>query len=106
MVLIGESDKRCGDEIEKIYAQVCKNQPYIARMSIESAEIAKMSLNCFLTAKIAFANHVADIADGTSGADKYAILNAIGRSSRIGGKYFKPGYGGPCFVRDNISLSE
>ena len=45
MVLVGESNTHVGDELEKIYRAVSENKPYIARMSIVSAEIAKISIN-------------------------------------------------------------
>jgi len=75
-------------------------------MSVESAEITKLAINCFITSKIAFANLVADIADVTPGADKNAILAAVGKDLRIGSRCMKPGYGfgGPCFPRDNRAL--
>lgn len=106
MVLIGAGSKDGGDELEEIYRKVCLNHPYFARMSVASAEVAKLGLNCFLTAKIALANLIGDIADETPGADKMAILHAIGKDSRIGSKYMTPGYGfgGPCFPRDNRTL--
>jgi UDPglucose 6-dehydrogenase len=46
---------------------------------------------------------IGDIADKTSGADKFDILAAVGHDSRIGTKCLLPGYGfgGPCFPRDN-----
>jgi UDPglucose 6-dehydrogenase len=106
MVLIGEGSKEIGDILETMYKAVSVNHPYIARMSAESAEITKLAVNCFVTSKIAFANLVADIADETPGADKYAILNAVGKDLRVGSKYLMPGYGfgGPCFPRDNRGL--
>ncbi|HSX26855.1 MAG TPA: hypothetical protein VLE89_07625 [Chlamydiales bacterium] len=107
LVLIGEGSQQAGDLLESIYKKSCANQPHIARMSVESAEIAKMALNCFVTAKIAFANLVGDIADETPGADKEAILGAIGKDQRIGSKFLKPGYsyGGPYLPRDNKTLA-
>lgn len=97
---------RCGEQLETIYKKICKNNPYIARMSVPSAEITKLALNCFVTAKIAFANLIGDIADETPGADKDAITRAIGHDKRVGTKNMKPGfgYGGPCFPRDNHAL--
>jgi UDP-glucose 6-dehydrogenase len=75
-------------------------------MSPESAEITKLSINCFITMKISYANQIGDIADRTPGADKFAILRAVGADSRIGKKCVLPGYGfgGPCFPRDNRAL--
>ncbi len=108
LVLIGEAGVEEGDRIEGVYRKMCANTPSIQRMSVDSAEITKMALNCFVTAKITFANIIGDIADETPGADKFAILAAIGKDSRVGSKYLKPGYGfgGPCFPRDNRALAK
>jgi len=107
MVLIGEGSKEAGDVLEGIYRRVALNQPVICRMSAESAEITKLSINCFITMKISYCNMIGDIADKSAGADKYAVLNAVGADSRIGTKCLKPGYGfgGPCFPRDNRALA-
>ena len=106
MVLIGEGSQEAGDMLEQMYYRCCKNEPKICRMSPTSAEITKLSVNCFVTTKIAFANMVGDIADRSPGADKFDILNAVGKDKRVGSRYLRPGYGygGPCFPRDNRAL--
>ncbi|MBF8263330.1 MAG: UDP-glucose/GDP-mannose dehydrogenase isoform 1 [Parachlamydiales bacterium] len=106
VVLIGEGSKAAGDRLQVIYQKFCRNTPKIARLSISSAEITKLAVNCYITAKIAFANLIGDIADETPGANKDEILKAIGQDQRIGSKNFKAGYGfgGPCFPRDNRAL--
>mmetsp|Transcript_18267 Transcript_18267/g.20309 ORF Transcript_18267/g.20309 Transcript_18267/m.20309 type:complete len:371 (-) Transcript_18267:54-1166(-) len=106
MVLIGEGSKAVGDYLEEAYKKMTTNDPIICRMSAESAEITKLSINCFITTKISFANMVGDIADRTPGANKFDILKAVGGDSRIGSKCILPGYGfgGPCFPRDNRAL--
>ena len=103
IVLIGESDKRSGDIIESIYKKVCRNNPYIARTSIINAEIAKLSINCFCTMKISFANYLSQLLDEIPGASAKEVTSIIGKDSRIGTKYISPGlgFGGPCFPRDN-----
>lgn len=105
MVLIGEGTKEAGDILEEIYARHTESSPTICRMSPIEAEITKISLNCFLTTKIAFANMIGDIAIA-SGAKPDKILHAIGSDSRVGSKYIKYGFGfgGPCFPRDNKAL--
>lgn len=107
MVLIGEGSKEAGDFLEQVYARTCESKPTVSRMSPSSAEITKISVNCFITTKISYANMVGDIADATPGADKYEILRAVGADSRVGGKCLMPGYGfgGPCFPRDNRALA-
>jgi len=107
MVLIGESDRRAGDGVEHIYAQVCENKPYIARMSIISAEVMKLSLNSYVTMKISFANTLASLCERIPGADVDAITNALGADKRISPYYLKGGlsFGGPCFPRDNRAFA-
>lgn len=106
MVLIGEANKNVGDMIQSVYERHTINQPRYARMSPLEAEITKLSLNCFLTTKIAYANMVGDIVKSVGG-NPDIVLSAIGADSRIGNKYLKYGYGygGPCFPRDNRALA-
>jgi UDPglucose 6-dehydrogenase len=106
-VLIGESDARAGDVLESIYRTACDNQPPIRRMNFVNAELAKIALNSFVTAKISFANMLSEICDHLPGADASVVASTIGRDSRIGGKYLSPalGFGGPCFPRDNAALA-
>jgi len=108
MVLIGEGSKEAGDVLQAIYEKTVQNKPQFCRMSVSSAEITKLSVNCFVTMKISYANQIGDIADRTPGADKKDILSAVGKDSRVGGKYLKAGYGygGPCFPRDNRALGD
>ena len=103
LVLIGESDEPSGDILEKIYRQVCLNSPHIDRTSLINAEITKLSINCYCTMKISFANNLAQICDTIPGAQAEEICRIIGHDSRIGSRYLQPGlgFGGPCFPRDN-----
>lgn len=107
MVLIGEANKDAGDEIEAIYRQLCHNEPSFSRMDCLSAEITKLSINCFLTTKISFANSIGDLCNKV-GADTTAVLKAIGSDSRVGNKYlgYGFGFGGPCLPRDNRALGK
>lgn len=103
LVLIGESDQRAGDLLEELYKNFNTNQPYLARMSITSAELTKISVNSYITAKISFTNQLRMIAEKFEDTNIHQILDAIGSDSRIGRKYLRAGlsYGGPCFPRDN-----
>src|SRR5438105_4016828 len=107
MVLIGESDPESGAALEQLYKTYNRNQPRIARMSIISAELTKISVNSYITMKISFTNQLRMIADQFPKANIHAILEAIGSDSRIGQKYLRAGlsYGGPCFPRDNRLLA-
>jgi UDPglucose 6-dehydrogenase len=109
-ILIGEGNDVAGDKLQEIYESVSeslnKPTPPIHRMSPSSAEITKLSVNCFITTKIAFANMIGDVSDMSIDSNKFDILNAVGSDSRIGHNYLKPGYGfgGPCLPRDNRAL--
>ncbi len=100
-VYIGAEEDYLADEIEEAYIRMCNNNPTIHRMSRISAELTKVSMNCFLSTKIAYANMVGDLAKRL-GADHEQVLHAIGSDSRIGNKFFRygHGFGGPCFPRD------
>ncbi|MCM8787405.1 MAG: nucleotide sugar dehydrogenase [Candidatus Omnitrophica bacterium] len=105
-VLIGESDKKSGDVLEKFYQRFCINNPPIMRMNLVNAEIAKLSLNTFITTKISYANMIGHLCEVIPDADANIVLKAIGQDRRVGSLYLKAAscYGGPCFPRDNKAL--
>ena len=103
LVLIGESDPETGEALRTVYDRVCDHRPHAARTGVLNAEIAKLALNCYCTMKISFANNLGALCDNLPHADAAAITAILGRDSRIGDKYIRPGlgFGGPCFPRDN-----
>jgi UDPglucose 6-dehydrogenase len=105
-LLVGEFDRRSGDRLERVYAEIMENNAPCQRMTIENAELAKVALNAYVTTKITFANMLADLCERLPQGDVDVITNAIGLDTRIGRKYLKGalGYGGPCFPRDNVAL--
>ena len=107
MILIGANDEFSVKTLEPILKSIVSNNPEVKNMSLASSELAKISVNTFVTAKISYANMIAELAEKIPGANKYDILNALGADTRIGTKYLKPGlgFGGPCFPRDNKAFS-
>lgn len=108
MVLIGVSEENVASTLLPILISFVLNNPQIKVMSLASAEIAKISVNTFVTAKISYANMIAELSDKIPGANKYDILEALGADTRIGVKYLNPGlgFGGPCFPRDNKAFAK
>lgn len=106
-ILIGESDARAGDTLEKWYESFCDNSSPVRRMNFVNAELTKISVNTFVTTKITFANTLAAICEELPGADVDVVTDALGMDSRIGRRYLTGalGYGGPCFPRDNQALA-
>jgi len=107
-ILIGSSDEKSALALTEIYQSVNGSDVIVKRMSLESAEIAKISINTFLTLKISYANQIGLICDRINEADKFAVCEAIGSDTRVGHKYLKPGlgFGGPCLPRDTRAFTE
>lgn len=104
-IIIGQADQQAGDLIEYLNKCFSKVEAEVHRMSPTEAEIVKLSINCFLTTKISYANIIGDLALRMN-CSPDVVLKAIGEDSRIGQKYLQYGfgYGGPCFPRDNKAL--
>lgn len=104
-VLIGESDVGAGDRLESVHRRL--SVAPIRRMSLINAEIAKIALNTFVTAKISFGNTLARLCERLPGGDVDAVTSAIGLDRRIGPTGLRGGlgFGGPCFPRDNRAFS-
>jgi len=100
-IYIGSDTDALAQEIVSVYKNACTNNPSIHVMDRLSAELTKVSLNCYLTCKISFANMVGDLATKI-GANPDKVLRAVGSDSRINNKFFRYGFGwgGPCFPRD------
>lgn len=105
--LIGEYDKRSGDQLEAAYSAIMLSRPPCKRMTLENAELTKIALNAYVTTKITFANLLSALCERIPDGDVDIVTEALGLDSRIGRKYLTGGmgYGGPCFPRDNIALA-
>lgn len=105
--LVGEFDERSGAALESVNSRVALNKAPSKRMSIENAELAKISVNSYVTLKISYANMLADLCERIPGGDVDVVSDAIGMDKRIGRRYLTGGfgYGGPCFPRDNVALN-
>lgn len=105
--LLGEFDEKSGDYLEYVHNKTALNEATVKRMTIENAEIAKISVNSFVTLKVSFANMLAQICQHTENSDVDVVSDALGMDSRIGRKYLTGGlnFAGPCFPRDNRALA-
>jgi UDPglucose 6-dehydrogenase len=105
-LLIGEFDARSGQHLESCYTEIVTNQAPARRMTLENAELTKISVNAYVTTKITFANMLAEMCQRIPNGDIDVVSGALGMDTRIGKKYLTGGlgYGGPCFPRDNLAL--
>jgi len=102
---------RAGDEdvVRGVYATLHGDPiPPAPALSIPSAELAKVGYNTFITAKIVFANTLAQLAEYT-GADVDEVTDALALATDrlISPRYLRAGMGdgGACHPRDNIALA-
>lgn len=112
IILIGiddDNDNINSNKIINIYDKIIinKDKNKYKIMKLFEAEITKLSINCFITTKITYANLIGDFVLNKN-YDPNIVLNAIGSDSRIGNKYLNYGFGfgGPCLPRDNKALFE
>ncbi len=95
------------EKLLKVYENIMIKKPNFKTLSLTGAELAKISINCFLTVKISYANYIGEIAINSGLEDEVdTILNTIGSDDRINNKYLKYGFGfqGICLSRDNQAL--
>lgn len=106
LVLIGESHAAAGASLEKFYRRFIERPAPIFRTSFANAEMAKLSLNAYVTMKISFANVLARACEAWPGADAGVITEIIGHDRRIGRSGLRGGvpFGGPCFPRDGAAF--
>jgi UDPglucose 6-dehydrogenase len=74
-------------------------------VSLESAELIKVTANSILALKISYANSIAKLAD-KAGADVVEVMDGVGADQRIGRAFLNAGrgYGGGCFPKDVSGL--
>lgn len=107
IVLIGSDHEELSNILTQLHTEI-KTVPvntYI--MSPKASEITKISINCFVAAKISYANMIGEIMSKSGIENETSIvLSAIGGDSRIGKKLMKYGFGfgGPSIPKDNRAL--
>ena len=107
MILIGTSSDTEVRRVKEVYYTLMGDEPKFNIMSNTAAEITKISINCYLTTKISFANMIGEICNNSGIGDEIStVLSAIGDDTRVGKKYLNYGFGfgGPCLPRDNRAL--
>ena len=107
VVLVGSNLKFGHTFLKKIYNKIYKKKnDKVKYLNLKEAEIAKITINSYVTMKISYTNTISQIADTIKNINTAKIFKAIGFDKRIGHKYLSLGalYSGPCFPRDNINF--
>lgn len=105
-VLLGVDNQPAADLVKKFYSSV--HSAPVFQTDIDSAELAKVAYNTYISMKISFINTMMEICHKT-GANIDAISDSIALANRriISPAYLRGGMGdgGGCHPRDNIALS-
>tara|TARA_A100001015_G_scaffold313915_1_gene422218 strand:+ start:2930 stop:4228 length:1299 start_codon:yes stop_codon:yes gene_type:complete len=89
-IIVGSKNKNISEKYRKFLNKFTRN---IIIMNLESAELAKISINCFLMSSVTTSNSLAQICEEI-GADWPDIVKALKLDKRIGKfAYLEPGLG-------------
>jgi UDPglucose 6-dehydrogenase len=109
IVIIGTEHQELSNQLIYLFSKIQPNGVNIHTMSLKAAEIAKLSINSFISMKISFVNTLGDLlVKSDLKEESNTILHSIASDSRVGSKSFKYGfgYGGLNLPRDMKTLSE
>ncbi len=106
-VVIGTDSDRAAAVLKEVYRPLYINETPMVITTPETSEIIKYAANAFLATKITFINEIANLCEA-SGANVQHVAKAIGLDGRIGSKFLHagPGYGGSCFPKDTLALTQ
>ncbi len=106
-IVIGVEAERAKDIMKALYRPLFINETPMVITSPETAETIKYAGNGFLAMKITFINEIANLCEKT-GANVQEVARGIGLDGRIGSKFLHagPGYGGSCFPKDTLALTQ
>lgn len=106
-IVIGVKSKRAEDVMRNLYRPLYINETPMVVTTPETSETIKYAANAFLATKITFINEIANLCEKT-GANVQEVARGIGLDGRIGSKFLHagPGYGGSCFPKDTLALTQ
>lgn len=106
-IVIGTDSERAVEVMKEVYRPLYLNETPMVITTPESSEIIKYAANAFLATKITFINEIANLCEATGGNVQH-VAKAMGLDGRIGSKFLHagPGYGGSCFPKDTLALTQ
>ena len=99
-IVIGARNPETGQKAEALYRRFFK-EGRVIHTDPETAELAKLAANAFLSMKISFINEISLFSEACAGNMK-DLRDILGADERIGASCFEPGlgFGGGCLPKD------
>jgi UDPglucose 6-dehydrogenase len=103
-IVVGAFDAVDGDAVEELHRGI---EGPVVRSDVASAEMIKLAANAALMTRISFINEIANVCEAT-GADVVKVAEGIGHDRRIGKSFLRAGvgFGGSCFPKDSLALTQ
>src|SRR6476659_7682472 len=103
-IVVGAFESEDADAVAALYDKI--DAP-VVRSDVNSAEMIKLAANAFLMTRISFINEIANVCEAT-GADVVKVAEGVGLDKRLGPHFLKAGigYGGSCFPKDSLALTQ
>lgn len=100
-VVLGAADAATTQVMERLWAPVIAPGVPVVRTDLATAELAKVSANVMLAARISVVNLLAEVCEA-AGADIGDLVTSLGHDPRIGPHVLAPGlgFGGGCLPKD------
>jgi UDPglucose 6-dehydrogenase len=100
-LVLGVVDDLAYETLVEVYAPLVSSGTPVVRTDLETAELAKVSANVMLAARVSLVNVLAEVCE-RAGADIGDLIAVLGSDPRIGDQFLAPGvgYGGGCLPKD------
>jgi UDPglucose 6-dehydrogenase len=100
-LVFGVETDEADQVLREVYASVLHDGVPVVRTDLATAELAKVSANAMLAARISLVNLLAEVCEAAR-ADVGDLTRILGLDPRIGSRFLNPGvgYGGGCLPKD------
>lgn len=100
-LVLGVEDDTAYACLREVYGELLAAGVRVVRTDLPTAELAKVSANAMLAARISLVNLLAEVCEA-AGADVADLTTILGADPRIGADFLSPGlgYGGGCLPKD------
>ena len=106
-IVVGAESPHGEAVMRMLYRPLSLRDTQMLVTNLQTAELIKYASNAFLAVKVTFINEIADLCEKVGG-DVQDVARGMGLDRRIGPKFLHPGpgYGGSCFPKDTLALTQ